>query len=263
MLECPLFYGGSNHTPEADEWFDVYDPADGSLVGRSALAGELDVDAAVQAAEEARNSWALTHADDRAAILHRAADLVDERLDEIATLLTREQGKPVCDSRKEILFGTQVLRYYAEEGRRQGGSLRPSAASNIKNIVSYHPVGVVGAIVPWNYPVDLYCWKVAPALAAGCPIIVKPPHETPFAIARVVECLVQAGLPDGVLANLPGTGPVAGRAMSLHPGIACISATASIAAGQDIMRNAAVNLKRISLELGGHAPFIVMADAGI
>lgn len=263
MLECPLFYGGSNHTPEADEWFDVYDPADGSLVGRSALAGELDVDAAVQAAQEARNSWALTHADDRAAILHRAADLVDERLDEIATLLTREQGKPVCDSRKEILFGTQVLRYYAEEGRRQGGSLRPSAASNIKNIVSYHPVGVVGAIVPWNYPVDLYCWKVAPALAAGCPIIVKPPHETPFAIAKVVECLVQAGLPDGVLANLPGTGPVAGRAMSLHPGIACISATASIAAGQDIMRNAAVNLKRISLELGGHAPFIVMPDADI
>ncbi len=263
MLECPLFYGGSHHTPKTNEWFDVNDPADGSLVGRTALANELDVDAAVESAEKVRDSWARTHADERAAILHRAADLVDSRLDEVATLLTREQGKPICDSRKEILFGTQVLRYYAEEGRRQGGSLRPSVALNIKNIVSYHPVGVVGAIVPWNYPVDLYCWKVAPALAAGCPIIVKPPHETPFAIAKVVECFVEAGLPDGVLANLPGTGPVAGRAMSMHPGIACISATASIAAGQDIMRNAAVNLKRISLELGGHAPFIVLPDADI
>lgn len=263
MLECPLFYGGSNHSPEIDEWFDVYNPADGSLLGRSALAGTLDVDAAVQAAQAVRDSWALTHADDRAAMLRRGADLIDERLDEIATLLTLEQGKPVCDSRKEILFGTQVLRYYAEEGRRQGGSLRPSALSNIKNVVSYHPIGVVGAIVPWNYPVDLYCWKVAPALAAGCPIIVKPPHETPFAIAKVVECLVEAGLPDGVLANLPGTGPVAGRAMSQHPGIGCISATASIAAGQDIMRNAASNLKRLSLELGGHAPFIVLPDADI
>ena len=263
MLECPLFYGGNHHTPKANEWFDVHDPADGSLVGRVVLANERDVDSAVESAEKVRSSWGRTHADERAAILHRAADLIDNRLDEIANLLTREQGKPICDSRKEILFGTQVLRYYAEEGRRQGGSLRPSSATNIKNVVSYHPVGIVGAIVPWNYPVDLYCWKVAPALAAGCPIIVKPPHETPFAIAKVVECFVEAGLPDGVLANLPGIGPVAGRAMSMHPGIACISATASIAAGQDIMKNAAVNLKRISLELGGHAPFIVLPDADI
>lgn len=263
MQECSLFYGGSYHSPKADEWFDVIDPADGSLVGRTALASELDIGAAVESAEKAREPWARTHADERASILHRAADLIVTQLDEIATLLTREQGKPICDSRKEILFGVQVLRYYAEEGRRQGGSLRPSAAANIKNVVSYHPVGIVGAIVPWNYPVDLYCWKVAPALAAGCPIIVKPPHETPFAIAKVVECFVEAGLPDGVLANLPGKGPVAGRAMSMHPGIACISATASIAAGQDIMRNSAVNLKRISLELGGHAPFIVLPDADI
>jgi acyl-CoA reductase-like NAD-dependent aldehyde dehydrogenase len=195
--------------------------------------------------------------------MQRAADLIEVRIDEIATLLTREQGKPLPDSRKETAFGIKVLRYYAEEGRRIGGSLRPSASAEVKSVVSYHPVGVVAAIVPWNYPVDLYCWKVGPALAAGCPIIVKPPHETPFAIDRVVDCLIEAGLPNGVLANLPGTGPVAGQALSEHPGIACISATASIAAGQDIMRRAAVNLKRISLELGGHAPFIVMPDADI
>jgi acyl-CoA reductase-like NAD-dependent aldehyde dehydrogenase len=156
-----------------------------------------------------------------------------------------------------------VLHYSAEEGRRIGGSLRPASAAGIKNVVSYAPVGVAAAIVPWNYPVDIYCWKVGPALAAGCPIIVKPPPETPFAIGQVVACFEDAGLPPGVLGNLPGTGSVAGAALSAHPGVALISATASIAAGQDIARRAAGNLKRLSLELGGHAPFIVLPDADI
>jgi succinate-semialdehyde dehydrogenase / glutarate-semialdehyde dehydrogenase len=263
MLECALFINGERRAPAGGQWHDVKDPADGTLVGRTALADAADVDIAVAAAKNAAPAWADTHADERARILQRAADLIEARIDDIATLLTREQGKPLPDSRKETEFGIKVLRYYAEEGRRIGGSLRPSASSDVKNVVSYHPVGVVAAIVPWNYPVDLYCWKIGPALAAGCPIIVKPPHETPFAIDRVVDCLIEAGLPNGVLANLPGTGPTAGQALSEHPGIACISATASIAAGQDIMRRAAVNLKRISLELGGHAPFIVMPDADI
>lgn len=263
MLECLLFIDGERRAPISGEWHDVTDPADGTVVGRTAMATAADVDIAVSSAEKVALAWAGTHADERANILHRAADLIEERIDDIATILTREQGKPIPDSAKEIAFGVKVLRYYAEEGRRIGGSLRPSASSDVKNIVSYHPVGIVGAVVPWNYPVDLYCWKVAPALAAGCPIIVKPPHETPFAIDMVVDCLAEAGLPNGVLANLPGTGPEAGQALSEHPRIACISATASIAAGQDIMRRAAINLKRISLELGGHAPFIVMPDANI
>jgi succinate-semialdehyde dehydrogenase / glutarate-semialdehyde dehydrogenase len=263
MLECALFINGERRAPAGGQWHDVKDPADGTLIGRTALADAVDVDVAVAAAKDAAPAWADTHADERARILQRAADLIEARIDDIATLLTREQGKPLPDSRKETGFGIKVLRYYAEEGRRIGGSLRPSASGDVKNVVSYHPVGVVAAIVPWNYPVDLYCWKVGPALAAGCPIIVKPPHETPFAIDKVVDCLIEAGLPNGVLANLPGIGPVAGQALSEHPGIACISATASIAAGQDIMRRAAMNLKRISLELGGHAPFIVMPDADI
>lgn len=261
--ECLLFYGGGFHAPASDEWHDVDDPADGSRVGRCALANAADVDRAVGHALKAKSAWADMHADERAAVLHRAADRVEARTGEIAEVLTREQGKPLCDSRKEIGFGVRVIRYYAEEGRRKFGSLRPSSLPNVKNVVSYFPVGVVGAIVPWNYPVDLYCWKVAPALAAGCPIVVKPPHETPFAIAMVLECFVEAGLPAGVLANLPGTGPQAGAALAAHPDVACISATASVAAGQDIMRNAAVNLKRLSLELGGHSPFIVLPDADI
>jgi len=262
-FECLLFYGGEFHAPESDEWHEVHDPADGSRVGRCALANAADIDRAVSHALRAGSAWAATHADERASVLHRAADRVEARAEEIAEILTREQGKPLCDSRKEIGFGIQVIRYYAEEGRRKFGSLRPSSQPNVKNVVSYFPVGVVGAIVPWNYPVDLYCWKVAPALAAGCPIVVKPPHETPFAIAMVLACFVEAGLPSGVLANLPGTGPEAGAALARHPDVACISATASVAAGQDIMRNAAGNLKRLSLELGGHSPFIVLPDADV
>jgi acyl-CoA reductase-like NAD-dependent aldehyde dehydrogenase len=263
MLECRLFIDGERRAPIDGQWHSVNDPADGTPVGKTALATAADIDLAVSAARKAAPIWANTPADERASILHRAADLIEDRIDDIATLLTREQGKPLPDSTKETAFGVKVLRYYAEEGRRIGGSLRPSASSDVKNVVSYHPVGTVGAIVPWNYPVDLYCWKVGPALAAGCPVIAKPPHETPFAIDMVVDCFVEAGLPNGVLANLPGTGPQAGQALSEHPDIACISATASVAAGQDIMRRAAVNLKRISLELGGHAPFIVMPDADI
>ena len=263
MLECALFYGGGSRDPASSDWHEVNDPADGSRVGRCALANSLDIDRAVGHALCAGPAWSRTHSDERAAILHRAADLVEERQDEIAAVLTREQGKPLCDSRKETGFGIQVIRYYAEEGRRKFGSLRPSSVSNVKNVVSYFPVGVVGAIVPWNYPVDLYCWKVAPALAAGCPILVKPPHETPFAISLVMDCFVEAGVPPGVLANLPGTGTEAGAALAGHPDVACISATASIAAGQDIMRNAAGSLKRLSLELGGHAPFLVLPDADI
>ena len=263
MIESLLHIDGEDCAGADGRTYEIVDPATREALGKTALATAADVDRAVIAASKAAARWAATHADERASIIHRAADLISERIDNIAHTLTREQGKPIPDSRKEIDFGVQVLRYYAEEARRIGGSLRPSSSADIKNIVSYHPVGVVGAVVPWNYPVDLYCWKVGPALAAGCPIIVKPPHETPFAIAQTVQCFIDAGLPPGVLANLPGLGAEAGVALSKHPGIACISATASVAAGQDIMRRAAGNLKRLSLELGGHAPFIVMPDADI
>jgi acyl-CoA reductase-like NAD-dependent aldehyde dehydrogenase len=261
--ETGLYFDGLWHPSVSNEWHQVRDPANGAVVGRVALACAEDVDRAVAIAHKARRGWETTHADSRAAVLHRAADLIDARKENIARTLTLEQGKPLIDSLKEINFGIQVLHYYAEEGRRIGGSLRPASAAGIKNVVSYAPVGVAAAIVPWNYPVDIYCWKVGPALAAGCPIIVKPPPETPFAIGQVVACFEDAGLPPGVLGNLPGTGSVAGAALSAHPGVALISATASIAAGQDIARRAAGNLKRLSLELGGHAPFIVLPDADI
>lgn len=239
----------------------IHDPATGDPVGTSAIATTADVDAAVAAATRAFPAWAALHPDKRAEIMHRAADLIAERIDAIAELLTREQGKPVPDSKKEIAFGIEVIRYYAEEGRRVHGSIRPAARSDIRNLVTSHPVGVVAGIIPWNYPVDLYAWKVAPVLAAGCVLVAKPPHETPLAIAMVVQCFEDAGLPAGVLNDIPGTGPDVGAALSAHNGVHMITATASVPAGQAIMRAAAGNLKRVSLELGGQCPFIVLDDA--
>ena len=189
--------------------------------------------------------------------------MIVEQIDDIADLLTREQGKPIPDAEKEIRFGVDVIRYYAEEGRRIGGSIRASARPDVRSLVGTAPVGVVGAITPWNYPVDIYAWKIGPALAAGCTIVAKPPPETPLAIARVVQCFVDAGLPAGVLNDAPGFGSDAGAALAAHRDIRMITATASTAAGQSIMRAAADSMKRLQLELGGQCPFIVLDDADV
>jgi succinate-semialdehyde dehydrogenase/glutarate-semialdehyde dehydrogenase len=262
-MDRKLFIDGAWCDAADGNRIEINDPATGDRVGSSSIAGRTDVDRAVEAAKRALVTWGGIHADERAHILHRSADLIEERVDAIADTLTREQGKPIPDARKEILFGVTVLHYYAEEGRRLGGSIRPAARPDIRSIVTTAPVGVVGGIVPWNYPVDLYAWKVAPVLAAGCTLVVKPPHETPLAIGLVVQCFVDAGLPAGVLNDLPGTGPEVGAALAEHPGIAMISATASVPAGQSIMRAGAATLKRMSLELGGHSPFIVLDDADV
>src|SRR5580658_768417 len=198
MRARDLFIDGRWRPAQSGRRLAINDPATGAPVGSTALADAADIDAAVTAAERAFPAWAATHPDARAKILHRAADLIVERLPEIAELLTREQEKPIPDAIKEIRFGVEVIRYYAEEGRRIGGSIRASVRSDVRSLVVAAPVGVVGAITPWNYPVDIYAWKVGPALAAGCAMVVKPPPETPLAIARVVQCFADAGLPDGV-----------------------------------------------------------------
>ena len=263
MRDRNLFIDGAWRPSISGRRLEIRDPATGDLVGTTALADHADVDAAVTAARRALPLWASTHPDQRAKILHRAAKLIIERLPTIAEVLTREQGKPIPDSEKEICFGVEVIRYYAEEGRRVGGSLRPSSRGDIRSLVVSSPIGVVGAITPWNYPVDVYAWKLGPALAAGCTMVVKPPHETPLAVGMVAQCFADAGLPAGVLSDVPGTGPEAGAALAAHPEVRMITATASTAAGQSMMRAAADTMKRLTLELGGQCPFVVLDDADI
>jgi len=263
MRERQLFIDGRWRAARQGRQAPIADPATGDLLGTTALADADDIADAVEAARRALPGWAGMHADLRARILHRAADLIVERLDMIAELPTREQGKPIPDAQKEIRFGVEVIRYYAEEGRRIGGSIRASVREDIRSLVITAPVGVVGAISPWNYPVDIYAWKVGPALAAGCTLVAKPPPETPLAIGLVVQCFADAGLPAGVLNDLPGTGFEAGAALAAHPDVRMITTTASTAAGQSIIRAASQSLKRLSLELGGQCPFIVLDDADI
>ena len=257
-----LCIGGAWTPSLSGDTIEVRDPATGEIVGTSAVANAADVDLAVAAAQAGFQRWNLLTADERAQILLRAAALVDERTPEMAELLTREQGKPVPDSVKEISFGAQVIRYYAEQGRRVWGSMRPTARKDIRSLVTWEPLGVVAAIVPWNYPVDLYAWKIGPALAAGNAVVVKPPVEAPLAVAMFVQCFLDAGLPEGVLSDLPGAFE-AGSRLSEHPDVHAITATASTATGQAIMRSAAATMKRVTLELGGHSPFIVLDDADV
>lgn len=257
-----LYIGGKWQPSVSGQSARIHDPATGELVGTSAIGEAADIDLAVAAARAGFEQWVRIHPDERAVILHRAADLIDARIDAIADVLTREQGKPLGDSRKEIAFGATVIRYYAEEGRRLGGTVRPSSRADVRSIVTWEPVGVVGAIVPWNYPVDLYAWKVGPALAAGNAVVVKPPLETPLAVALFVTCFEDAGLPAGVLCDVPGA-LSAGSRLAEHPDVDMITATASTATGQAIMRSAASTMKRVSLELGGQCPFIVLDDADV
>jgi len=263
MRERELYIDGRWRPARAGARLEINDPATGERVGSTALAEAADIDDAAQAARRAQPGWADTHPDARAKILHRAADLIEGRVGAIADLLTREQGKPIPDAEKEIRFAIEVIRYYAEEGRRIEGALRASSRSDIRSLVVSSPVGVVGAITPWNYPVDLYAWKVAPALAAGCALVVKPPHETPLASGGIVGCFEEAGLPPGVLNDAPGSGPVAGAALASHPDIRMMTATASVAAGQSIMRAGAETMKRLLLELGGQSPFVVLEGADV
>lgn len=246
---------------QRDTSFEVHNPANAERVGSCAVATVADVDKSVRLAKST-TAWTDMHPDQRCAILHRGAQSIRDHLDEIAQLLTREQGKPIPDSKKEILFGASVFDYYAEEGRRIHGSLRPNATSQTTSAITYHPVGVVGAIVPWNYPVDLYAWKVAPALAAGCPVVVKPPTETPLAIGLVAHLLTEAGLPEGALFDLPGGADI-GTRLADHPDIAMVTATCSTATGRAIMATASRTLKKVSLELGGHCPLIVSPSADV
>lgn len=255
-----LYLGGQWRPAATAATHRIDDPATGEQVGSTALAGRGDVEAAVEAA--GTSQWPRRRPAERGRMLRRAADLIDDRVDEIARRLTEEQGKPLPDSRKEVLFAARVVRYYAELGESVFGSVRPSDRADVRSLVEYHEAGIVAAIVPWNYPVDLYAWKVAPALAAGCPVIAKPPQDACGAVGLVVQAFADAGLPPGALADLPGEAEV-GEALVSHPRIAAVTATASTATGRRIMAAGAGTLKRLVLELGGQSPFVVLADADV
>lgn len=243
--------------------FAVINPATAEEVARATQGTVQDVATAVEVAADAFPRWARTGSRERAAVLHRAATLLRERLEAMAVLLTREQGKPLRDSRKELATTADVLDLYAEEARRTVGEALPGETGETFSFVLRQPVGVVAAIGPWNFPVELLAWKIAPALAAGCTVVAKPPSEAPLAVLEMGRCLMDAGLPAGVLNMVTGPGRTVGEAMVTHPLVRKVAFTGSTITGRRIGALATEQLKRVTLELGGSAPFIVCEDADL
>ncbi len=241
----------------------ILNPANQEPVAEVSLGGREEATLALKAADRAFPGWARTDPKKRGDLLHQGADLVRERAEEIARLLTMEQGKPLKYARREVIGSAEALDYYAEEGKRNFGEIVPSSSERGRSLVIRQPIGVAAVISPWNYPVDLLAWKLAPALAAGCTVVAKPSSRAPLAATEFVRAVHEAGLPPGVLNLVHGPGGVVGAELVESPISRKISFTGETKTGKEIMERAARHVKRLSLELGGHSPFIVCEDASI
>lgn len=241
----------------------VENPATGLPVGRITAGTAADAVEALKAAKTAQKAWARKTPVERGGVLQKAAGLLVERATEIGRVITLEQGKPLDHAIMEVKGGAGHLQYHSEWARRMTGTVLPADRPNNRILTTKHPYGVVVAIIPWNFPIAVLCRKIAPALMAGNAVVVKPSEMTPFSAFHLAEVLKEAGLPDGVLNIVNGTGPEVGAALVAHPITQLITLTGSVGAGQSVMRAAAENLTVVSLELGGKAPFIVMDDADI
>lgn len=263
LAMASFFIAGEWRSAQSGERREVRDPASGEVVGEVAFGNRPDAEQALAAAADAFPGWSRTPAPERSAILHSGAALLRDRREEIGRMLTREQGKPLADSLKEIDFGADVLDYYASLIQHRSDEWRPASAPDIRSLVVRQPVGPVVAITPWNYPVDLFCWKVAPALAAGCTVVSKPPLEAPLSTAQTVACLADAGLPDGVLNYVVGPDDTLAETLVTDPRSRLIALTGSTETGRRVMALAATRIKRVNLELGGQTPLIVLEDADL
>jgi succinate-semialdehyde dehydrogenase / glutarate-semialdehyde dehydrogenase len=257
-----LFIDGTWSPARSGKWFESRNPATGELLGQAADAGADDARAAVESAQAAFPEWSKLTSHQRSAHLYEAWRLMTERREDLARLMTREQGKPLRMARNEVAYAADFLLWFAEEAKRVYGSSIPSARSDQRFLTMYQPVGVAAAITPWNYPISMLTRKIAPALAAGCTIVVKPAEQTPLCAIETVRVLQDAGLPGGVVNLVPTSEPVpvAGELLT-NQAVRKITFTGSTEVGKQIAERAARQLKRVSLELGGHAPFIVFSDA--
>lgn len=241
----------------------VTNPANGEEIARVSQATTADVGAALEAASRAFPVWASLSARERARIMHSAMDIFRRNLDDAARALTREHGKPLNDSIKECSYSADVIDFYAEEGRRLDGTHFAGDLGPTHSFVLKQPVGVVAAITPWNFPVDLLAWKLGPGLAAGCTFVIKPPSEAPLAATLFVKAFVEAGIPPGVVNIVTGPGRTVGAELVTNPLSRKIAFTGSTATGLWIAEQAARQLKAVTLELGGSAPFVVCDDADL
>ena len=261
MHQSHMIIGGEQAISLSARIEIIRNPANQEPVAEVDIGGREEARLALEAAKRAFPVWSALPAAKRADILHEAAVLVRRRAEEIARLLTLEQGKPLKNARMEVLSSADVLDYYAEEGKRNFGEWL--AGPHTRSIVLRQPIGVAALITPWNYPVDLLAWKVAPCLAAGCTFVAKPPSLAPLAATEFVRAVSEAGLSPGAANVVHGPGATTGAELVESPISRKIAFTGETGTGRAIMAAAAAHIKRVSLELGGQSPFIVCADADL
>ncbi len=242
---------------------DVEDPANGERLGSVPNAGGEETREAIAAAAAAFPLWRAHTGKERALILRRWYDLIMQHCDDLAMLMTREQGKPLAESRAEVAYGAAFIEWFGEEAKRSYGDVIPSHARDKRIIVTREPVGVVGCITPWNFPIAMITRKVGPALAVGCTTVVKPASQTPFCALALAELADRAGVPNGVFNVVTGSAREIGSELTSNPVVRKISFTGSTEVGKVLMAQCASTVKKLSLELGGNAPFIVFDDADL
>src|SRR5262245_44950816 len=260
--EYGLFVNGESVEPQSGELRELREPATGEVFASAAMAGQADVDAAVEAARAAGSGWARTPATERSRLLHALADAIAANRKELAELESRNVGKAISSVKAELAQASENFRHFASVIGSVGGRSNPIGGSLLFYSLK-EPVGVCGQIVPWNYPLMMATWKLSPALAAGCTVVLKPDPQTPLTALRLAELATEVGIPPGVVNVVPGDGPTTGAYLVRHPGVDKVAFTGSTRTGGEIMRLASDPIKRITLELGGKSPNLVFADANL
>lgn len=263
LFKQQVFIDGQWLEAEQYKSFAVINPATGETIAHVPSVSEQQVVKAVEAADQALQSWKQTTAKERSILLKKWYQLMIEHQEDLAIILSTEQGKPMTESRGEILYGASFIEWFAEEAKRTYGDVIPHDKQGRRLLVIRQPVGVVAAITPWNFPNAMITRKVGPALAAGCTVVIKPASETPLSALALVALAEEAGIPKGVINVVTGSAREIGGILTQHPLVRKVSFTGSTAIGKLLMQQCSSTMKKISMELGGNAPFIVFEDADL
>lgn len=263
LFKTACFINNKWQNAASGDTTDVTNPFNGTKIGTIPNLSFEEATKAVECADTAQHSWAKMTAKQRSDLLNKWADLIDENQEDLAVIMTTEQGKPLKESRGEIAYANSFVRWFAEEAKRVYGDVIPAANPDLRYVVLKQPVGVCAAITPWNFPSAMITRKAAPALAAGCTMVVRPATETPYSALALAELALQAGIPAGVFQVITGKSSVIGKALTKDKRVHKLSFTGSTEVGRILMEECSSTVKKLSMELGGNAPFIVFDDADL
>lgn len=263
LFRQQCFLNGEWIDARSKETITVRNPADGSVLGTVPKMGADETRVAIEAADAAWPAWRSKLAKERSAILRKWFDLIVENQEDLAVLMTSEQGKPITESRTEVIYGASFIEWFAEEAKRAYGDVIPPHQADKRIVVTKQPIGVCAAITPWNFPNAMITRKAGPAFAAGCPMVLKPASQTPFSALALAVLAERAGIPKGVFSVITGSAAAIGGEMCANPIVRKVTFTGSTEIGRVLMQQCAPTIKKLSLELGGNAPFLVFDDADL